>query len=102
MRSTRLPSIVTVPCARPGSTAYAEPQRNDIANRNTSRRRSMRGTSRFLVSVTSPVMRNVSTLLLSLLLAAPVFAQAPEPAATAKALASHDRGTDREFEEVIK
>ena len=30
------------------------------------------------------------------------MAQAPDPPATAKALASHDRGTDRAFEEVVK
>jgi len=42
-------------------------------------------------------------VLMSLLffLAAQAFSQAPEPA-TAKALAAHDRGTDRQFEEIVK
>src|SRR5581483_10606474 len=46
-------------------------------------------------------MRNIATLLITLLLAATAAAQAPEPA-TARALASHDSSMDRSFEEAIK
>lgn len=46
-------------------------------------------------------MRIVATLSLLLLTAFPLSAQTTE-AATAKALASHDRSTDRSFEEAIK
>ena len=45
-------------------------------------------------------MRNVLIFLL-FFPAAQAFSQAPEPA-TAKALAAHDRGTDRQFEEIVK
>jgi dipeptidyl aminopeptidase/acylaminoacyl peptidase len=47
-------------------------------------------------------MRKTTTILLSLLVAAAGFAQVPDAPATARALASHDRGTDRSFEEAIK
>ena len=47
-------------------------------------------------------MRNASAILFTILLAASAAAQAPDPLATAKALASHDRGTDRAFEKVEK
>ena len=47
-------------------------------------------------------MRNISAFVLLLLLAGWAVAQAPEPPATAKALAAHDRGSDRQFEEIVK
>ncbi|MDQ6800998.1 MAG: alpha/beta fold hydrolase [Acidobacteriota bacterium] len=47
-------------------------------------------------------MRNVPAILLAILLAVTASAQAPDPPATARALTSHDRGTDRAFEEVVK
>src|SRR5207253_6002507 len=46
-------------------------------------------------------MRKISIALLLVLIAAAAPGQAPEPA-SAKALASHDRGTDRQFEEIVK
>ncbi len=47
-------------------------------------------------------MRNTASILLTIFFTAAAFGQAPDPPATAKALASHDRGTDRAFEQVIK
>jgi dipeptidyl aminopeptidase/acylaminoacyl peptidase len=47
-------------------------------------------------------MRNTSAILFTILSAATAMAQVSDPPATAKALASHDRGTDRAFEEVVK
>jgi dipeptidyl aminopeptidase/acylaminoacyl peptidase len=47
-------------------------------------------------------MCKTSAILFTILLAATAMAQAPDPPATARALASHDRGTDRAFEEVVK
>jgi dipeptidyl aminopeptidase/acylaminoacyl peptidase len=47
-------------------------------------------------------MHRPLTLFFALTLTLAAFAQAPDPPATARALASHDRGTDREFEQVLK
>ena len=47
-------------------------------------------------------MRKASAILFTILFATAAIAQAPDPPATAKALASHDRGTDRTLEEVVK
>lgn len=47
-------------------------------------------------------MRNAQAILFTILFATTATAQPADPPATARALASHDRGTDRAFEEVVK
>src|ERR1700740_447544 len=91
-------SMTRVPSALPRSTARAEPAASMSANMVRAVRR-IRNPRKMSWSRQCNIrrMRKAFMALLLFLLAVPAFAQTAEPA-TAKALAAHVTGNDRDFE----